>query len=122
MKNDYDFNAITRILFICQTRPLPKMAGQYLSDLMADCDSSGGMIECIASGLPVGLGEPVFNKLDALLSHAIMSIGAVKGVEIGDGFAVSHSVGSTNNDPFLHQRWKDGEKDQPFWWYFRRHE
>ena len=67
---------------------------------MADCDSSGGMIECIASGLPVGLGEPVFNKLDALLSHAIMSIGAVKGVEIGDGFAVSHSVGSTNNDPF----------------------
>lgn len=43
------------------------------------------MIECIASGLPVGLGEPVFNKLDALLSHAIMSIGAVKGVEIGDG-------------------------------------
>ena len=79
---------------------IAEKAGQYLSDLMADCDSSGGMIECIASGLPVGLGEPVFNKLDALLSHAIMSIGAVKGVEIGDGFAVSHSVGSTNNDPF----------------------
>lgn len=99
-EKDYDFNAINQNPLYIPDQTIAEKAGQYLSDLMADCDSSGGMIECIASGLPVGLGEPVFNKLDALLSHAIMSIGAVKGVEIGDGFAVSHSVGSTNNDPF----------------------
>ena len=99
-EKDYDFNAINQNPLYMPDQTIAEKAGQYLSDLMADCDSSGGMIECIASGLPVGLGEPVFNKLDALLSHAIMSIGAVKGVEIGDGFAVSHSVGSTNNDPF----------------------
>ena len=99
-EKDYDFNAINQNPLYMPDQTIAEKAGQYLSDLMADCDSSGGMIECIASELPVGLGEPVFNKLDALLSHAIMSIGAVKGVEIGDGFAVSHSVGSTNNDPF----------------------
>ena len=58
------------------------------------------VIECIADGLPVGLGEPVFDKLDALLAQAVMSIGAVKGVEIGDGFQAASSVGSKNNDPF----------------------
>ena len=84
---------------------IAEKAGQYLSDLMADCDSSGGMIECIASGLPVGLGEPVFNKLDALLSHAIMSIGAVKAVEIGDGINVTRLTGSEDNDGFVQ---KDG--------------
>ena len=68
---------------------------------MAECDSCGGIIECVAEGLPAGLGEPVFDKLDALLAHAVMSIGAVKGVEIGDGFAASVSTGSKNNDPFF---------------------
>ena len=76
-------------------------AGEYISSLMADRDSCGGVIECIADGLPVGLGEPVFDKLDALLAQAVVSIGAVKGVEIGDGFAASRSVGSRNNDPFF---------------------
>lgn len=99
-EKDYDFNAINQNPLYMPNQTIAEKAGQYLSDLMADCDSSGGMIECITSGLPVGLGEPVFNKLDALLSHAVMSIGAVKGVEIGDGFAVSRSVGSINNDPF----------------------
>lgn len=61
-------------------------------------DSVGGVIECIATGLPVGLGEPVFDKLDALLAHAMLSIGAVKGIEFGDGFASAMSYGSENND------------------------
>ncbi|WP_394283096.1 chorismate synthase, partial [Frisingicoccus sp.] len=51
--------------------------------------------------MPVGIGEPVFEKLDANLSRALFSIGAVKGVEIGDGFAAARSTGSENNDEFL---------------------
>jgi chorismate synthase len=67
---------------------------------MKNQDSSGGMIECVATGVPVGIGDPVFHKLDASLAKSVMSIGAVKGVEIGDGFAVCHATGSTNNDTF----------------------
>lgn len=57
-------------------------------------------MECVVSGLPAGLGEPVFEKLDANLARAILSIGAVKGVEIGDGFAAARSSGSENNDGY----------------------
>ena len=62
-------------------------------------DSLGGIVEVIISGAPAGLGEPVFDKLDADLAHAMMSIGAVKGVEIGAGFAAASMTGSQNNDP-----------------------
>ena len=61
-------------------------------------DSIGGIIECRAQGVPAGLGEPVFDKLDALLAHALMSIGAVKGVQIGDGFSCALMRGSQCND------------------------
>ncbi len=63
-------------------------------------DSIGGTIECVIKGMPAGVGEPVFDKLDAMLSHAVMSIGAVKAVEIGDGVKVSKYCGSENNDEF----------------------
>ena len=79
---------------------IAEQAGEYISSLMSKTDSCGGIIECIAEGLPAGLGEPVFDKLDALLAQAVMSVGAVKGVEIGDGFASAASVGSKNNDAF----------------------
>lgn len=79
---------------------IAEQAEQYITSLMKETNSCGGVIECIADGLPVGLGEPVFDKLDALLAQAVMSIGAVKGVEIGDGFQAASSVGSKNNDPF----------------------
>jgi len=68
----------------------------------ADGDSVGGIVEVVAAGCPPGLGDPVFDKLEALLSHAIMSVGAVRGVEIGAGFAAARMRGSTYNDePFL---------------------
>src|SRR5512137_2286033 len=67
-------------------------------------DSVGGIAEIVASGCPPGLGDPVFGKLDALIASAMMGIGAVKGVEIGDGFAVTGRFGSENND----QMTKDG--------------
>jgi len=61
-------------------------------------DTVGGIIECIARGVPPGVGEPVFDKLGAVIAHGIMSIPAVKGVEIGDGFAATRHKGSENND------------------------
>lgn len=76
-------------------------AENYLDNLMAQGDSAGGVAECIIDGLPAGIGEPVFEKLDARLAHAIMSIGAVKTVEIGDGLQASKSIGSVNNDSFI---------------------
>lgn len=75
-------------------------AARYLTEKMSECDSSGGVVECVVSGLPAGLGEPVFDKLDANLAKAILSIGAVKGFEIGDGFAAARACGSENNDAF----------------------
>ena len=73
-------------------------AGEYLEECMKNQDSAGGVIECRITGTPAGLGEPVFDKLSALLAHALMSIGAVKAVEIGDGIAVTSSNGFTVKD------------------------
>ena len=66
-------------------------------------DTLGGIVEICARGCPAGLGEPVFDKLDGELARAIMSIGAVKGVEIGAGFAAAAFTGSQNNDPITPQ-------------------
>ncbi|MBQ7506679.1 MAG: chorismate synthase [Lachnospiraceae bacterium] len=80
-----------------------KAAMELIRERSAEADSVGGTISCFADGLPVGLGEPVFDKLDAELAKAMLSIGAVKGFEIGDGFlaAGEGSRGSKNNDGFL---------------------
>ena len=72
----------------------------YLQQAREACDSVGGCMECLVEGLPAGIGDPVFEKLDANLAKAIMSIGAVKAVEIGDGAEASRHTGSENNDPF----------------------
>ena len=66
--------------------------------LRRNCDSAGGIIECVIDNVPQGLGEPVFDKLDAELAKAMLSIGAVKGIEFGKGFAVADLTGSINND------------------------
>lgn len=77
------------------------LAEQYLADCMMEKDSSGGVIECVIKGVPAGIGEPVFDKLDAELAKAILSIGAVKAFEVGDGVAVSTAKASSNNDAFV---------------------
>ncbi len=64
-------------------------------------DSVGGIVECHVLNLPPGLGEPVFDKLDALLAHAMLSLGGIKGIEFGDGFVASTLRGSENNDAIL---------------------
>jgi chorismate mutase len=66
-------------------------------------DSVGGVVEVVVSRAPAGLGEPVFDKLEADLAKALMSIGAVKGFEVGNGFAASRLRGSENNDPLYAQ-------------------
>lgn len=66
-----------------------------------DGDSLGGVIECRVKGVPAGLGEPVFDKLEALLAHAILSIPACRGFEIGNGFEAARLKGSENNDAFV---------------------
>ncbi len=71
-----------------------------LQEKIREQDSVGGIIECLVTGLPAGLGDPVFEKLNANLAKAVCSIGAVKGFEIGDGFAAARAFGSTNNDAF----------------------
>lgn len=78
---------------------------EYADRKLEECNSMGGIIECVVENMPAGIGEPVFDKLDANLSKAVMSIGAVKGVEIGDGFKVAQSTGLDNNDAF---RMQDG--------------
>ncbi len=85
-------------------------AAKYIEELKEAGDSAGGIIECRIEGLPVGLGETVFDKMDAELSKAIMSIGAVKGFEIGDGFRAAVSKGSENNDPFTMEKGKTVKK------------
>lgn len=83
-----------------------KEAEAYLENCKKELDSCGGVIECVVSSLPVGIGEPVFDKLDACLSKAIMSIGAVKAFEIGDGCMAASSKGSLNNDSFAMENGK----------------
>lgn len=77
-----------------------KKVGEYLAEVRKKTDSVGGIMECIVEGMPAGVGDTVFDKLDANLAKAIMSIGAVKAVEIGDGFKVAGRLGSENNDAF----------------------
>ncbi len=83
--------------------PDPKAAEEaeaFLAEAMARKDSVGGVAECVITGLPAGIGEPVFDKLDACLAKAVLSIGGVKGFEVGDGFRAAKALGSENNDPF----------------------
>ena len=81
---------------------LPELEA-YMDQLRRDQDSVGARITVIAEGVPVGLGEPVFDRLDADLAHALMGINAVKGVEIGDGFGVVAQRGSEHRDEMTPQ-------------------
>ncbi len=77
------------------------LALDYVKECKKNGDSTGGVIECHISNLPAGIGEPVFDKLEAVLAHALLSIGAVRAFEVGDGFTCSMAKGSTFNDSIL---------------------
>lgn len=100
-----DLSNIDKDIILSTTTAMPDKeadakAFAYLEEAKKRLDSVGGTMECIVTGMPAGIGEPVFEKLDANLAKAIMSMGAVKAVEIGDGIQVSTRCGSENNDAF----------------------
>lgn len=90
--------------FFCPNNAQVVELQKYIDDLRKQCDSVGALVEVQASNVPIGLGEPVFDKLDAVIAQAMMSINAVKGVEIGAGFAAVTQLGSEHRDEIT----KDG--------------
>jgi chorismate synthase len=96
-----DENEIENNIMRC---PDPEVAAQMIArvdEARRSLDSLGGVVEVRARGVPAGLGEPVFDKLQADIGKALFSIPAIKGVEFGEGFGVSHMRGSEHNDPFV---------------------
>jgi chorismate synthase len=85
--------------FYCPDADVVDQMRDMISKVREEGDSIGGIVEIRVSGCPAGLGEPVFDKLSADLAKAVMSVGAVKGVEIGAGFEAARLKGSENNDP-----------------------
>jgi chorismate synthase len=69
-----------------------------LQHAIAANDSAGGIVECVASGLPIGLGEPFWDAVESLLAHAVFAIPAVRGIEFGAGYAAARMMGSAHND------------------------
>ncbi|MBU1309859.1 MAG: chorismate synthase, partial [Gammaproteobacteria bacterium] len=89
--------------FFCPDPSKLDALDDYMRQLKKDGDSVGARVNVVASNMPVGWGEPVFDRLDADIAHAMMSINAVKAVEIGDGFAVVEQRGSTHRDELTPQ-------------------
>ena len=99
-RNNFDLNERFNNPVVMPDKNAAQKARELLDGAINNLDSVGGVIECCVKGLPAGIGEPVFDKLDASLGKAIFSIGAVKGVEFGLGFEASKIYGSQNNDNF----------------------
>ena len=89
-----DLDAVEQNQLRCCDNEAAALMLERISALRADGDSAGGVVECTVAGIPAGLGEPVFDKLDAKLAQAIVSIGAVKGIEFGEGFSAADLTGS----------------------------
>lgn len=98
-----DWNQVEQNAFFCPDASKVPELESYMQALIKDGDSVGAKISVVATGIPPGLGEPIFDRLDAELAHALMSINAVKGVEIGDGFAVVAQRGTQHRDEITPQ-------------------
>lgn len=96
-----NLDVIAENMFFVPDMDAAKKMEERVTAVKKSGNSLGGVVEIVAKGVPAGLGAPVFDKLDAELAHAIMSIGAVKGIEIGAGFAAASKLGSENNDPII---------------------
>lgn len=102
----YDLSKTEESIVRC---PDPEKSAEmiaFIEEVKGQGDTVGGIVSCVVKGVPIGLGEPVFDKLHAVLGHAMLSINAVKGFEYGDGFEAARYRGSERNDRFYH----DGEK------------
>jgi len=98
-----DFDVIEKNMVRACDPEAAKRMEAYVLSLKEKKESCGGVIECLVQGLPPGIGEPVFDKLDALLAHAVLSVGATKGIEFGSGFEAARMVGSEHNDSLRKQ-------------------
>ncbi len=94
-----DLDVIDKNMFYCPDMEAAEKMEERVLQVKKMGDSIGGIVEILARGVPPGLGAPVFDKIDADLAKALMSIGAVKGIEIGSGFEAAAKLGSENNDP-----------------------
>jgi chorismate synthase len=103
---NWDWNVVETNPFWCPDATIVPRWTEYLDAVRKAGSSTGAIVEIVASGIPAGLGEPVYGKLDADIASALMSINAVKGVEIGAGFAAAALSGEENGDEM---RIKDGE-------------
>ncbi len=97
----YDLNEVNRNIFLCPDSDAALRMEKLAEKIKKEKDSIGGIVEVLVKNMTKGLGEPVFDKLDADIAKAMMSIGAVKGVEIGAGFEAARLKGSENNDPII---------------------
>ena len=97
---DIDYSLIEKNSVRCPNELRAKEMESYIKEIRKNGDSVGGSVYCIVNGVPVGLGEPVFDKLHAELGKAMLSINAVKGFEIGSGFSAVNMLGSEHNDLF----------------------
>ena len=102
----FDLQAARENAFTMPDKEAAAKVEAYATQKIQEGDSIGGIIECVVEGMMPGIGEPVFDKLDASLGKAMLSIGAVKGFEIGSGFGAAKMTGSENNDSFV---MKDGK-------------
>ncbi|MCG9723203.1 chorismate synthase [Shewanella sp. Isolate7] len=93
-----DFDQVEQNAFFFPDASKLEQLDEYMRELKKSGDSIGAKVSVVATNVPVGLGEPVFDRLDADIAHALMGINAVKGVEIGDGFAVVNQKGSEHRD------------------------
>lgn len=105
-RDRFDWAEVERNPFFCADAKAAAQWGDYLDDIRKQGSSIGAVIEVVASGVPAGLGEPVYDKVDADLAKAMMSINAVKAVEIGAGFASAALSGEENADEI---RMEDGK-------------
>jgi chorismate synthase len=104
--DNWDWKDVDENPFFCPDRRMVKKWQDYLDEVRKKGSSTGAIIEVVASGVPAGLGEPIYDKLDSDLARAMMSINAVKGVEIGAGFGAASLSGEQNAD----QMRKTGKK------------
>ncbi|MBX3500125.1 MAG: chorismate synthase [Alphaproteobacteria bacterium] len=105
-RSKWDWDAVGDNPFWCPDRQAAQVWEGYLDEVRKRGSSVGAVIEVVASGVPVGLGAPIYDKLDSDIARGLMTINAVKGVEIGDGFAAAGHSGEENADEM---RMKDGK-------------
>lgn len=103
LPNDFelDKSLIEQSLVRCPDPTTSEKMIAFIQKMKDEGDSVGGVVTCICENVPAGWGEPVFDKLNAILAHAMLSINAVKGFEVGDGFAATRKQGSQHNDALV---------------------